>query len=79
MQEKVRENRDFRELLRFRHKRVYLQILAVWNPYCSKGSRQDRFIRELSYDRISKVQKNRYFQIWDYGAEKLDLVRHSNS
>ena len=47
-----------------------------WNPYYSKGSRQDGFIRETSYDEISKVRENLDFQIWDYGADFLDLVRH---
>ena len=47
--------------------------------YYSKDSSHHGFVRELSYGRISKVFENRDFQIWDYGAEKLDLVRHSYS
>ena len=47
--------------------------------HSSKDSSHHGFVRKLSYGRISKVFENRDFQIWDYGAEILDLAMHSYS
>ena len=47
--------------------------------FCSKDSRPDEFVRESSYDGISKVRENLDFQILSYGADFLDSDRHSYS